>query len=242
MMVSRSEHDKVSLFQEAVDSYEEGDYETAKDKFSKIESYRNDILNPALIYNHANCLWMLGERYFALALYERANLAAPRDITIRNQLMQTRREFGLPSVAERTGAGLDYILEYINYLRPDEWLRVFFFSLASAGLIVLTRIILNKKRFRTGLYIFVVCSLFSVSAYFCQKHTVYQPELYGVIISEPFVFSAPSVRARQVLLSGVDDREVRVIEERMGWVHLQAGKITGWLPKERVKPIWPKKN
>ncbi len=227
-----------ATFQKAVEAYSEREYQQAEQLFASLE--RPDRINPALLYNQANCAWLRREQWRALALFERARRASPRNHKVRNNLAIARKELGLPPI---TGEETDWrqrVISQRDYLRPDEWLRLatLFFAVPSLALWRRERAGASSKLARRWCLAGTLLVLVPVLALITQLMTVYRPLGQAAVIREASLKSAPAGAAATIKALQGPWREVNIKERRPSWVRVEVDGRTGWVRQNKIMPFW----
>ncbi len=237
---SSREDSREAIFQAGIEAYSQGDYRQADNLFSQLE--RPDRVNPILLYNRANSLWLSGEQWQALALMERARRASPRDYRINGNLALFRDQMNLPPAVGEDSGRLGKVVLWRDCLRPDEWLRLaaLFFALS---MVILW---LGEKRgcgwSRKGLSAMVVLPLIPLLALGSQLLTTYRPLSRGAIVQETVLRDAPFRFAETGMTPQGAQRIVEIREHRMGWMRIRTDGREGWIPEDRVIPFWRDKH
>jgi tetratricopeptide (TPR) repeat protein len=215
--------------------YDRGDYDAAERIYRSLQ--RVDADNPNLLYNRANCAYMLGDSTVAIALYERARRLAPRDSDILENLNFVRDRLGLPP-AGRVQSPLELLVSLRDHLRPDEWLVAGVWAVLVCGIAAGLR----RWRRRSQLIPLILAAAVGATvaaAWYTQAQTTYRPGGQGVIASnQATAYQIPSDDAKKtdfVLRAG---ELVRVEEARTDWLRVRLDGAEGWVRRTSVHPVW----
>ena len=194
--------------------------------------------NPDWIYNLGNCYFQKGDLAKAMVCYERALRLSPRNSDVLENLNFVRRKLFLPDVYQ-TSTPVELIKFIRDYLRPDEWLLIFFIG----WFMIFTSLIIRRLRF-TNIWLILcitavtVCVL-SATAYLTEQSSHYNSSNAIVVERNVKVYSLPtkdSPDAGFILNSG---EQVRIQENVQNWIRVRKDKSEGWIIKNKAEQIWP---
>lgn len=120
-----------SLFDEACDLYEAGEFEGALRIFESLVSA--GVSHPAVYYNLANCYYQQGDIGKAVANYRRAHLLSPRDEDAQANLAFLRASVGFQDTTGSFELGAVTRIPG-EIASPKEW-RIFFYAAYYLGII-----------------------------------------------------------------------------------------------------------
>jgi hypothetical protein len=224
--------DPLSLFLKANESYQKGEYETARDLYSRL--LQEGIRNGSLYYNLGNTYFRLGQTGRAIENYLSAKEWIPRSEDLAANLRYARQERKDRVDASSAGNVLQEIFFWYDRMSVPEMMWAFLFSNMIFWSAAALRLFFRKPFLRG---IFYISLLFGLTMGITAATRYVQTRLH-----RPAVIVAPEVSVRSgmdpestTLFVLHDGTEGWVDQDRGGWVlfRLPSGK-KGWLKKDQV--------
>lgn len=216
--------------------YYNGDFATAAGLLRK--EINPSKPNPVLLYNLGDCLYQTGDLPKALVCFERALRLSPRDSDIKENLNLIRRQLMLPELG-RSETPADAFMNIRDMLRPDEWLLASSVFFLAAGIFLALR-----RRFASGGWIgFASASLFMsllcAAASFSQSQTSYSSENAFIVERNISPHLLPSENSNRASFKFNGGEELKVLEDRNGWLRVRAGSVEGWVEADSIEKLFP---
>lgn len=225
-----------SLFQQAGDAYQAGDFAEAKNAYRQILDA--GWHNGAVHYNLANCHYKLGNLGSAILHYQKALKLNPGDEEIKHnlQLAQEKRIDRFEKIPQplfkRAYQG------FITWLTPLQWAWIAI-GAAAALLFGLAFYFFTTRR-RTG-FTAALTGFFilAIALSGATLHSAYRKNNKPAVVMEPAVYvkSGPSPLAEDAFILH-EGTTVHLIENYEQWVKLRLsdGKM-GWAKRENFSKI-----
>ncbi len=216
--------------------YYNGDFAAAAEMFRKSISQTNP--SPGLLYNLGDCLYQTGDLPKALVCFERALRLSPRDSDIKENLNLIKRKLMLPETG-RSETPAEAVMNIRDLMRPDEWL------LASSLFFLLSGIfIAARRRFASRSWIgfasaAIFISLLCAAASFSQTQTSYSRDTAYIVERNISPHLLPSDNSNRASFKFNGGEEVRLVEERNGWLRVRAGNAEGWIKADCIEKLFP---
>ncbi len=228
-----------ALFEEANKLYNEGDYESAIEKYKRIlESGEH---SSALYYNMANAHYKLNNVAPTIYYYEKASLLTPNDADIKNNIAFARN-MTLDAIEVLPQTAFSKIAEKsIKKLSYNNWAIlsiVFMFLFVGTFLFYYFS---YRQQIKRVLFIISILSLVFCIASVSFAYTTYnsiQEDRPAIIFAvEANVKSEPNDRSENIFLLH-EGTKVNVLDQLNDWkkIVLSDGKI-GWVPKGDLKEL-----
>ncbi len=224
-----------SIFHSAMTAYDQGRFEDAYQGFNITRERTGETAN--LLYNIANSAYQLGQKFEAIALYERALRLAPRDSDIRGNLEFLRRDLGLPLLHNPQSPG-QLIVEFRDRLRPDEWALVASIVLCALLVLVSLRIARRRRVFSYTVFFLLTVFVLAVVSFLWQSRTTYRAGAHAVVAGAATGLTAPSSLAEPAELVLKGGENVRLLETRAEWCRIRVDQAEAWLPMDSVFMVW----
>ncbi|MEM8507461.1 MAG: SH3 domain-containing protein [Bacteroidota bacterium] len=230
---------ETSSFQQATESYNKGEYQSAIDRYTRIlESGKHSA---ALYFNLGNCYYKLDEIGPSIYYYEKALLLQPQDEEILDNLRfaQNMRLDAIEEMPKTAMARLhDAVVLAFSF---DQWatIAVVMLSLFVTGYI--TYYVLysaTKKRiaFISGtLALFLAFFAIAMAYLGYQDFKTKNPAI--IFEREVGVTSEPNERSEKVFVLH-EGTKVNVMDTLENWYKIKiADGQTGWIPSESLKLV-----
>ncbi|WP_340066362.1 SH3 domain-containing protein [Ascidiimonas aurantiaca] len=227
------------LFEEASKAYNEGDYETAIEKYMAILD--NGEHSASLYYNLGNAHYKLNHIAPSIYYYEKALLLAPDDPDVQNNILFARN-MTLDAIEPLPQTGIARLLEKsIGKLSYNTWaiiaITAMIFFVASFLLYYFS----YRRNYKRAFFIVSLSTLFlvffSVFMGFHEYNKVQNNRPAIVFAEETLVKSEPNPNSEEVFRLH-EGTKVQVLEIFQEWskIQLADGKI-GWLSTDDIKEI-----
>lgn len=221
--------DADALLRRGNEAYEAGDYARAVASYE--EALGGGRTSAALYYNLGNAYFKLGEFGEAILSYRRAARVSPRDADVRENLAvaRARRADSMPDVGL---SPLEALRELVNRSVPLDallWVGdgLLYGACAAATLLLAGR---GGAGSRRAVAVLAPAAVFALALYGLETHVRAEHPEAVVIAAQTEARSGPGEEytAEFTLHEGA---ELRVEEEREGWVAVRAGaELHGWIP------------
>ncbi len=215
--------------------FDKGDFEAAAAIFS--ERLAESPEDPYPLYDIGCCLYRMGRLSEALYFFEKANMLAPRDSDIRENMNHTRRklDIGEKGTAD-SPSGM--AARFRDMLRPDEWLLL---AAASSSLLFAALSLRRKMSPERIWALFAVMALaFSVAlvAFVSQISGDYGNDEAMIVRRAAQVHVLPSENSPKTEIRPREGQHVKLVEERSEWSRIRLGEGEGWVGREAVRRFW----
>lgn len=226
-----------AIFEQATSAYNEGDYETAINRY--LEILDNGEHSAALYFNLGNSYYKLNQIAPSIYYYEKALLLKPNDPEILNNLSYAQN-MTLDAIEKMPETGFSKIYNKITgFLSFDQWAML---AVVFTILFVLLYIAFyyfrysSRKRFAfiTGM-VSLIFAIISMTFAFIQFND-YKRDSPAIIFSEEVtVKSEPNNRSQEVFTLH-EGTKIRVLDSLNEWkkIRIQDGKM-GWLRGTDIK-------
>ena len=218
--------DNLETMQEAMTSYDSGNFEKALELYKSICDSSNP--DPNILYNIGNSYFQLNDEMKALICYEQARRLKPRDRDILENTNLIRRKLDLKEV-DKPVTPYEYIISFRDNLRPDEWQMIFAISFAGIIFIVIIRRVLNRKIKFALFAVFATIIILSIVAIFAQLNSSFNKNIAFIAVDNLSVYSLPSEQASTVDQNIKIGTEIIIEEKRKKWVFITKNNISGWI-------------
>lgn len=228
-----------SLFEEATQLYNQGEYSQALERYDKI--LERGQHSAALYFNIGNCHYKLGAIGPSIYYYEKALLLSPGDPEILNNLAyaQNMRLDAIQEVPQSELAAL--YQRTVSRFTYDQWAGIavalfLLFTLAYLGYYFMRRA--NHKRMALigGLLALAVGVGALLMAQLQLQH--YKNDNPAIVMSKQVKVSSEPNRNSPVIFTLHEGTKVKVVERLGDWEKIQiADGQTGWLLDENIKWI-----
>lgn len=227
------------LFDEANKLYNEGDYESAIEKYTAIlESGEHSA---ALYYNLGNANYKLNKVAPTIYFYEKALLLSPNDEDIKTNIAFARN-MTLDAIEVMPQTGFTKIIENsIGKLSYETWATL---SVIFTVLFVITFLIyyfsyknyIKRLFFIISILAIILC-VFSVTLAFQEYSNVQKDKPAIIFALESEIKSEPNDRSESIFLLH-EGTKVNVLDQLDDWkkIKLADGKI-GWISKDDLKEL-----
>ena len=222
-------------FEQAIGAYDKGRFEDAYQEFQRVRERVGETAN--LLYNIANSAYQMGNKFEALALYERALRLSPRDSDIRGNLEFLRRDLGLTALHNPQNP-VQLVVELRDRLRPDEWLLVASFAMCALLVAMSLQLSRSRRLFSMSVSILLAVVLVAAGSLLLQLRTTYRSDRHGVVAGAATGVTAPSSLAQPAQLVLKGGEMVEVLETRSEWVRIRVDQAEAWLPRDAVFMVW----
>lgn len=243
-VVFANESDEVSkAFADANELYKKENYEAAATKYEYINTNLK-VESAELYFNLGNCYYKLDKIALAIYNFEKALLFNPNDETIKTNLEFAHKK-AIDDIKTVPEVGISKsIFAFVNTWHYDSW--------AWAAIIISLLFLLTflgyyfgntsliKRIFFTGMFVFLVGIMITVSAAFLQKQNEIKTRPAIVFSSAVNVKAEPKSSSDDVLVLH-EGTKVFVLETLDNWKKIQlTDKTQGWIEKDAIKEL--KKN
>lgn len=220
-----------SVFQEANQLYQEGNYEEAANLYARLDSL--GLRSSEVYFNAGNACFRSNKLGMARLYYERALLMDPADKDIQSNLeylesLLTDRLDDVPVFFLRK-----WINKLLNIFNPDTWaiLAIVFFFLFFSGMMIYIFVKPVNLR-KTGFFLGLIFLLLSTASLLSGRRNAARIENPGTAVmmeGSMVVRSAPRLSGKELFIlhegtrvwleNGLDGWiEIRISDGRKGWV------------------------
>ncbi|EAR02954.1 tetratricopeptide repeat protein [Maribacter sp. HTCC2170] len=225
------------IFNKATEAYNNGDYQTSIDSYSKI--LENGQHSAELYFNLGNAYYKLNQIAPSIYNYEKALLLSPNDNEIKNNLSYAQN-MTLDAIETLPETGLTKIYKTITGIMTfDQWsytaiVFMILFVLLYIAFYYFTYA--TKKRIAfIGSFACLFVSIIAVIFAFIQYSDFSSDQPAIVFDSEVRIKAEPNKRSEQIFILH-EGTKVNVLEELNEWkkIKIVDGK-TGWVTSESIK-------
>jgi tetratricopeptide (TPR) repeat protein len=211
--------------------YAEGKFSEAAKAYETI--LQTGVQSTALLFNYGNAEFKSGNLGVAIAAYRRAELLAPRDSEIRENLAFVRNQVQGATVRE------SFWQNWLGNFSLNEW------AIFTAMAFWLTFILLTAKQLRPALaaklknatWIFAVLTIFSAAVLGLQAGNHFSQQTAVVTSNAAIARSGPFDEAQSVFILN-DGAELSLLDRHENWIQVADGSgKTGWLPAKQVEVL-----
>ncbi|WP_340077008.1 SH3 domain-containing protein [Leptobacterium sp. I13] len=227
------------LFEEATKLYNEGDYESAIEKYTTILASGEH--SAALYYNLGNAHYKLNRIGPSIYFYEKALLLAPNDEDVKNNLAFAKN-MTIDVIEPLPQTGFSKLIEKsIGKLSYNQWaitavIFVFVFILLFLLYYFFNKQQLKRLFFVTSLITVFLAVIAIIMAF--QEYNVYKNNRPAIVFAQEVgIKSEPNDRSEEIF-SLHEGAKVTVLEELNDWkkIRLADGKV-GWVPQQEIKEL-----
>lgn len=225
------------IFEEANTAYNQGDYETAKNRYQEI--LEGGETSAEVYYNLANSHFKLDNLAPSIYYYEKALQLDPNDSDIRNNL-NIARALVIDDVEGEEDSGFSGIWNStVSVLGYNEWAwAAITFSVLFAVFFVVYyfnhKSVVKRTFFALSMVSIFLGFLSLIFAF--QQHNIYNNNEYAIIFSqEAAVRNEPTLRSAESFYLH-EGTKVRVLEEYQDWIKFELPNgIQGWMNESEVR-------
>ncbi len=215
--------------------FDKGDFEAAAAIFSErlVESPED----PYLLYDVGCCLYRMGRLSEALYFFEKANMLAPRDSDIRENMNHTRRKLDIGEKGTADSPA-EMAARFRDMLRPDEWLL---FAAASSLLLFAA---LSRRRRMSSEQLWALSAIIvlgfsaALMAFVSQISGDYGGDEAMIVRRAAQVHVLPSESSPKTEIRPREGQRVKLVEERSEWSRIRLGEGEGWVERGAVRRFW----
>ncbi len=228
------------LYRAARRSFRDGDYERVRDLLEPELAKRG--ADPTVLFNLGSAEYLAGRPGAALACYEKAHRARPRDPTIADARVCVRTRLGLTPGSKRAGRAYRTLRDFF---RPDEWMLTAGILILVAGCAAwipggqarhrIPRVLAGRAGSPVPILLALLC--FAMSA--DQWRGVYRPRHQAMIIQPVRLGLLPSCEGLPPGPAIRPGTVVTVTDKAPGFTRVDLPPKTGWVPDQAIRSLWP---
>lgn len=216
-------------FQKGCEAFAAGNYPAAVEAYRKALNDRAP--SPHVLYNLGEASLRIGDLSAAKGYLERAHRLAPLDPVISEDLRQVNTALKLPEY----GGGA--VGRYRDLLRPDWYLLTAAVALAALALFGAARRKLPPVLFRATVLAAATVLVLAAAAMYFQMRGTYHPDRAVVLGTTQELRALPASKGNVVaVIPGGSD--ARIIDRNGEFVRIDANGQDGWLPADRIMPLF----
>ncbi|HPN84519.1 MAG TPA: hypothetical protein PK821_04190, partial [Victivallales bacterium] len=213
-LLSAQDVSTTALNKDPFQLYDAGMFQEAGAAFA--EQLSKSPNDPYLLYNIGCCSYRYGRLSEALYFFEKANMLAPRDSDIRENMNHTRRKLNIPEKG-LTDNPKELLLRLRDTFRPDEWILIFSIFSSSALVVLAIRKRISYDKLCVILLFCSTCVAIAVLAIFSQLTGDYNSDAGIVVRRGSALFILPSENSEKTEIRPFEGQRVKVVEERSDW-------------------------
>gem|GEM_PF-4485354 len=216
-------------FRKGGEAFAAGNYPAAIAAYRKALNDRAP--SPHILYNLGEASLRIGDLPAAKGYLERAHRLAPLDPVISEDLRQVNTALKLPEYNGGT------VSRYRDMLRPDWYLLAAAVALAALMLFGAVRRKLPPVLVHLTLLAAATIFVLAAAAMYFQMHGTYRPDRAVVLGTTQELRALPASKGNVVaVIPGGSD--ARIIDRNGEFVRIDAGGQDGWLPADRIMPLF----
>lgn len=216
-------------FRKGGEAFAAGNYPAAIAAYRKALNDRAP--SPHILYNLGEASLRIGDLPAAKGYLERARRLAPLDPVIAEDLRQVNTALKLPEYDGGT------VGRYRDMLRPDWYLLAAAVALAALMLFGAVRRKLPPVLVRLTLLAAATIFILAAAAMYFQMHGTYRPDRAVVLGTTQELRALPASKGNVVaVIPGGSD--ARIIDRNGEFVRIDAGGQDGWLPADKIMPLF----
>lgn len=228
-----------SLFDQANDLYNQGQFELAIKKYERI--LQQNQHSAEVYFNLANSHYKLNHIAPSIYYYEKALLLSPNDQDIINNLAFAQN-MTIDAVEEVPKVGFDKLYNnWVNTYSFDTWSKLavaFSFSLVLLFLIYYFSKSTGKKRF--AFVIGLVCLISTALTLFMafQKFDFDQKNIAAIIFDKAIEVKSEPNTESTVLFKLHEGTKIKVLDSVSNWQRIELSDgLSGWIPSKAIKVL-----
>ncbi len=234
-----AENSFTALFEKANAHYAAGDFKSAADLYSAIES--QGCINDKVLYDLGNCYLKLGDIGRAIAYYRRAQKLSPRDPDIRANLELARSLVNQP-VKPLPSNFLGKIINFFRFSTKTSELTVFsaFIYLLTVAFFTVGRLTQRRRLRRRFFRLFLGALVVLILAAVTLGVRIYDSQVRETAVAVGKITIArngPGEHFTEVFKQQ-PGYEVTIKRHESGWVEVAlANGYMGWVPENSLQKI-----